>query len=189
MPSLRSQRGTTLLEALVALVVMLIGTMGVMALHKVGVRLHSDARRITRASAIAQDLVEQINLWPYTDPRLADANGGNNANLGDATFAFEQPGPPPADHGDADLTLGATTWTGIPTAAIDATNLGGALFERYWNVGPCRNAGGAVIDLEANGVPDALCIAVIVRWMVVPGDPTSGWRRVVALTSKANPNP
>jgi hypothetical protein len=185
----RSQRGTTLLEAMVALVVMLVGTMGVMALHKVGVRLHSDARRITRASAIAQDLVDQINLWPYTDPRLSDANGGNNANLGDATYLFEQSGAPPADHGDADLTLGGTVWFGIPTNAIDATALGGARFERYWNVGPCRDATGAVIDLEANGVRDALCIAVIVRWMVAPGDPNAGWRRVVALTSKANPNP
>jgi hypothetical protein len=49
---------------------------------------------------------------------------------------------------------------------------------RFWNVA-------YVDDLDGDGVWDAVRIAVIVRW----GDATSGYRRIVAYTTKANPRP
>lgn len=173
----RSQRGTTLLEAMIALVILLIGAIGVIAAHRQGLRLASDARRITRASAIAQDLVDQMALWPYGDPRLANANTGNDTDLGDRAVAFEASALSlsAADHGDADLALGGTTWNGIPTSVVQGQ---GGRFERYWNVA-------YVDDAEGDGVPDAVRIAVIVRW----GDPGAGYRRIVTFASKANPQP
>ncbi|HET9597337.1 MAG TPA: prepilin-type N-terminal cleavage/methylation domain-containing protein [Anaeromyxobacteraceae bacterium] len=163
----RNQRGTTLLEALVAMTVLLVGAAGMLSMHMQGVRIEGDARRITRATAIAQDLMDQIALWPYTDPRLANSNGLNDATYADPNLAFEAAGAPPADHGEADLTLGSTTWFGIP--ALESG------YERYWNVA-------YVDDANGNSTWDAVRVAVIVRWRV-----GTSYRRVVLIGMKANP--
>jgi Tfp pilus assembly protein PilV len=164
----RLDRGTTLVEAMVAMAVLLIGTAGVMSLNSTGLRMAGDARRITRATAIAQDLVDQIALWPYADPRLANGNPSNDGAIGDPAFALEGSGTPAVDHGESDLTLGGTSWVGTPTGDI-------AGYERYWNVA-------YLDDDNGNGVWDAARIAVIVRWPM-----GSGFRRIVLLTTKFNP--
>jgi len=159
----RSQRGTTLIEAMVAVTVLLVVALGTLGLHGQQLKMNGDARRTTEASALAQDLVENISLWTWGDARLANANTANDADYADRAGQFEAANPP-FDHAEADLALG--TWNGLPA------RLG---FERYWNVAD-------VDDADGNGVPDARRIAVIVRW---PSG--AGWRRVVLLTSKLNP--
>ncbi len=179
MPRSRSARGTTLLEAMIAMVVLLIGAIGVIGAHRQGLRLASDARRLTRASAIAQDLVDQIALWPYGDPRLARGSRTalSDADIGDSNFLFETSASPStlADHGDADLTLGGTQWNGIPTSVIQGF---APRFERYWNVA-------YVDDMDGDGVWDDVRIAVVVRWV----ESGNTYRRIVAYTTKANPKP
>lgn len=165
----RIARGYSLLEATAAVAVMLIGAVGMLGLHGQGQKMNGDALRMTRATAIAQDLLNQIALWPYGDARLSNANVSNDADVGDTTFAFEAAGTPPADHAEADLGPG---WLGIPAADLQA---GG--YERYWNVATLASD-----DTNVNGVPDAMRIAVIVRW---PWG--AGWRRIVLVAVKANP--
>lgn len=176
----RSARGTTLLEAMIAMVVLLIGAIGVIGAHRQGLRLASDARRLTRASAIAQDLVDQISLWPYDDPRLARNPSGRftlpDTDIGDSNFLFESSASTSglADYGDGDLTLLGTQWNGIPTSVIQGT---APRFERYWNVA-------YVDDMDPDGVKDGVRIAVIIRW-----PEGASYRRIVAYTFKANPRP
>jgi prepilin-type N-terminal cleavage/methylation domain-containing protein len=167
------QRGLTLIEAMVALVVMLIAATGMLGLHVQGQKVNADALRILRATAIAQDLSSQISLWAYTDARLANAITANDATIGDPGFAFEAAGAPPADHGEADLALGGAPWNGIATADLPQG------YERYWNVAYPVNA---VFDTNGNGISDSMQIAVIVRF---PSG--AGFRRVVLLSIKENP--
>lgn len=167
------QRGLTLIEAMIAMAVLLIGATGMMAMNGQAVRLNADGRRMTRAVAIAEDMVAQLELWDYTDPRLANTTTANDADYGDSTFAFEgAPGSFAADHAEADLTMGGADWNGLPTADLAAGQ-----FERYWNVAEIDDANG-------NGVPDARRIAVIVRW-----PQGGGYRRIVLYLAKANPDP
>ena len=161
----RSQRGTTLIEAMVAVTVLLVVALGTLGLHGQQLKMNGDARRTTEASALAQDLVENISLWSWGDARLANANTANDADYADLAARFESANPP-ADHAEAELSdplLG--TWNGLR-----ARNG----FERYWNVAE-------VDDADGNGIADAKRIAVIVRWRS-----GSGWRRIVLLTSKLN---
>jgi type IV pilus assembly protein PilV len=177
MPTIRSQRGVTLIEAMVAMVVLLVGAIGMVSIHSTGARLQGEAREVTRATAIAQDLMNQIQTWEYADARLANANAANDRDPSDDAGAFSVYGTtPPFDHAEADLTAGGGTWTGIPTAAL-AT--GG--FERYWNVSTI-NPDGSLIDAAGNGVADGMRIAVIVRWLQ-----GSAWHRVVLHGYKVNP--
>lgn len=155
----RSTRGTTLIEAMIAMLVVTVGGVGALAIYKVQLGMNADARRITEATALARDLVEGMALWPYDDARLSNDVPENDTDIADTTQAFEDAAVPVADHGEADLTKGSATWTGLPSR--DG-------FERYWNVSP-----------DASG--RAIRIAAIVRWQH-----GSGWRRVVALTSRAS---
>ena len=177
MPMIRSQRGVTLIEAMVAMVVLLVGAIGMVSIHSTGARLQGEAREVTRATAIAQDLMNQIQTWEYADVRLANANASNDADPSDDAGAFALYGTtPPFDHAEADLTAGGGTWTGIPTAAL-AT--GG--FERYWNVST-TDQNGNLIDAAGNGVADGMRVAVIVRWLQ-----GASWHRVVLHGYKVNP--
>jgi type II secretory pathway pseudopilin PulG len=167
----RTQRGITLLENMLAMAVLLIGATGVAGIQRQSTAFLGDSRKITRAATFAGDLAAQIQLWDFDDPRLVNPDLGNDADLGDSAFQFQVLGPPPADHGEGDLTLGGRTWAGLPRALLDANGM-----ERYWNV--------SYVDVDSNGnaIPDAVRVAVIVRWRT-----GSGWRRIVVPVVKVNP--
>jgi len=177
MASRRHQRGVGLIEVMVAMMVLLVGATGMMSLHSTGLRMQSESREIARATAIAQDLMNQIQNWEYADARLSNANTSNDRDVGDDAQLFNVYGStPPSDHAEADLAPGGTGWTGIPAASLA---VGG--YERYWNVST-SNADGSLIDPGGNGVADGMHIAVVVRW------PAGGtWHKVVLHGFKVNP--
>ena len=173
----RRARGFTLIETMAAVTVMLIGAIGLMGLFSAGLAMDGNARRMTRATAIAQDLLDNIALWPYQDnvagTPLFDASAANNGDIGDTGLNFETDANPLgdgfADHGEPDLVALGTAWTGIPANSLPAG------YERYWNV--------VYVDTNHNGVNDLVQIAVIVRWQQ-----GGAWRRLVLLSAKLNPN-
>jgi len=164
-------RGFTLVEAMVAMAVLLIGTLGLISLHTVGVRMNADARIMTQATDIAQDLVTQMQGWNYTtDPRLLNVNPANDADFSDTAFDFQTLDVVTAanyDHEEGELEPNG--WTGIPTATVQALG-----FTRYWNI--------AEVDFDQNGVLQGRRVAVIVRWGEV-----GRWRRIVLVTYLQNP--
>lgn len=167
----RRARGFTILENMLAMAVLTFGATGVTAIHRQSQSYLGDARKITRAAAFAGDLVTQIQLWDFDDPRLANANPANDVDLGDTTLQFELQDPPPADHGEADLNAGGRVWTGVPGALLDQNGM-----QRYWNVSY------DAVDSNGNVIFDAVRIAVIVRWRA-----GIGWRRIVLPMVKVNP--
>ena len=173
----RHERAFSLIEAMVAMIVLLVGATGMMSLHSTGLRIQSEAREITRATAIAQDLMSQMQNWDYADPRLSNGNTTNDRDVGDDGQLFVAYGTtPPFDHAEADLAPMGTAWTGIPTEGLA---VGG--FERYWNVST-SNADGTPIDSNGNGLVDGMHLAAIVRWQ------QGGiWHRVVLHGYKVNP--
>lgn len=176
--SRRLQRGISILENVLAMGILLTGAAGVVAIQRQSSFYLGDARRITRATSFAGDLATQIQLWDFDDPRLAHVRS-DPADVGDSADLFltdKDPLADLADHGEADLTLGGKTWTGLPVELLQANGM-----ERYWNVS-LDDAAGALLDANGNGIPDAKRIAVIVRWQT-PG----GWRKVVVPIVKVNP--
>lgn len=167
----RTPRGVTLIENMIAMAVLLIGATGLASTQRQSAMYMGDARKMTRASSFAGDLVTQIQLWDFDDPRLSNPNTSNDADVGDSSFAFQELGTPPADHGEADLTLGGRTWAGLPEDALLANGM-----ERYWNVSYDD------VDSNGNAIPDAVRVAVIVRFRS-----GAGWRRIVVPSVKVNP--
>jgi hypothetical protein len=162
---------------MVAMFVLLIGATGVMSLFTQGQRLHGDARYMTRATAIAEDLLANMEQWAYdnqangTTGPLGNSQTGNDGNLGDTGYAFETSTDPLADgladKGEADLPA---TFTGLPTAAL------GTDYQRFWNV---------AMPLNGTGGHDYMAIAVVVRWRYGPGG--DRWHRIVLTSVKPNP--
>lgn len=170
MRSKRLQRGATLIEAMIAMGVLMLGAAGAATLQRQSMFFMADARQATRAGAIAQDMVAQIALWDYADARLANTTTANDA---DPTLGLEDDVPAVApDHAEADLTLGGTTWTGLPNDTLLANGM-----QRYWSVSYGDDANG-------NGVPDAVRVTVIVRWR--PAGARS-WRYTTFFVVKPNP--
>ena len=175
----RAQRGSSLVEVIIAMALTMVGAVGVANLNNMGLRYVGDGRRMTRAVAIAEDLASQISMWGYTDARLSNGNASNDDDLGDTGFALERTATSGVtalvDHVEADLGAG---WQGIPAADLVA---GG--YERFWNVSfNDPSTPGTLLDANANTVADGMRIAVIVRW-----PQGSGFRRVVVYVTKPNP--
>lgn len=166
-------RGFTLIENMIAMAVMLVGALGLMGLHNMGVTMNGDALRVTRATAIAQDLVGSIEAWDYSEVGpLQKISTTNLTDIGDHAQQFEREADPIgaglADHGEADLVALGAAWYGLPTAALNG------IYERYWNV--------LYSDTNGDGTNDAVQIAVVVRWRQ-----GAGWRRIVLHAVKLNP--
>jgi type IV pilus modification protein PilV len=163
--------GFTLIEVVIAMAVLTIGSLGLLSVTRAGLQLNADARVTTRATALAQDLIAQMQTWDYAnDARLQDSNTGNNDNWDDHEGAFEGAVTSGMyDHTEADL--GGAAWLGVPTATVQALG-----FTRYWNVEEDP------ADVDANGALMGRRVAVIVRWVH-----NGAGRRIVLVTFIRDP--
>lgn len=151
-----AQRGVTLLEAMISVTVLIIGTLGLFAAHGQAVGADRRSRAWTLANEVAMDLVEHLQQLPFNHPLLSDASTANDdvadfsqAHLGGnpATGVdfFSVPPDHNADGTDAELGAGwpGGTYPGVPLKAdstagkvLGANDLGDYDFHRYWNVQP-----------------------------------------------------
>jgi len=68
---IRAQRGSTLIEMMVALTVLAIGVLAVAQLFPAGSRSQVRDRLRTEASQLAREKIEQLEVADWTDPDLA----------------------------------------------------------------------------------------------------------------------
>src|SRR5205807_6825719 len=69
-PMRRHDRGFSLIEAMMASIIMLIGLLGLAGLQIVGMRANNIGKRMSQASLLAQDLAQNMQIWAYADNRL-----------------------------------------------------------------------------------------------------------------------
>lgn len=175
----------TIVEAVAATAILMVLAVGMLGTYTEQLKMNADARRSAQATALAQDLVENIATWGWNETlaggRLANTNTGNDEDIGDNGFTFEGSSPI-YDHPEADL---GPTYNGLPACAAgdDATKWWCRGFQRYWNVAFKDNLATDTVACDATGTGcDAVRVAVIVRWPL-----GGGWRRVVLVTTKLNP--
>jgi len=195
----RSQRGFSIIEAMIASIVMLVGLLGLASLQIVGVRSNHFGRHMTQGSQLAQDLIENLQRWDYNDARLTPTvqrswNVQNAASTAAVDVEWEMGRGVSATHADgspytADFSDGTTNAS--KTSALDATfcaagcpyiGLSGDVdgdgvldYQRYWNVWTTSFDGSTTTGK---------LIQVIVRWK----EPVLGYRQTTASTFKEIPN-
>ena len=194
-------RGFSLIEAMVASVVMLIGLLGLAGLQVTAMRANHLGKRMSQASLLAQDLVQNMQVWQYTDGRLTPQGGASPVHTGSysdtnhadiarfwelrntaalissvdgsgVTFDFTD-----GAAGAAQVNQLAANYAGI-LSPVDLTLPAGEqiIFQRYWSV--------FQVDLNGSGTPQGKLVQVVVRWK----EPNFGYRQVNASFYKYDPS-
>ena len=193
-------RGFSLIEALIASMVMLIGLLGLAGLQVVGMRANNLGKRMAQASLLAQDLVQNMQVWQYTDGRLTpqasaspahtalytDTNHADIAKFWDLQNTAALTSNVDSSSVTFDFTDGAA---GAAAVSQLAANYEGVLspvdtslptaeqtvFQRYWNV--------FLVDLNGSGAAQGKLVQVMVRWK----EPNFGYRQVNTSFYKNDP--
>ena len=195
----RGQRGFSIIEAMIASIIMLVGLLGLASLQIVGVRSNHFGRHMTQGSQLAQDLIESLQRWDYNDVRLTPAvqrswNVQNPASTTAVDTEWDMGRGVSATHTDgstytADFTDGTTNATktsalaatfcatGCPYIGLSSDVDGDGVldYQRYWNVWTTSFDGSTTTGKF---------IQVIVRWK----EPVLGYRQTTASTFKEIPN-
>jgi hypothetical protein len=177
--SRRSERGVTLLEAVVSLTILLIGIVGMMRLQIVGITADGGARAQTEAYQLARELAAALERLDVLDPLLTP-----HTNTPAPPDGF---GHPVLPNGEA-ATDGFAIWddgTPVPGVTTDADILArhgadpldGALprFQRRWSIWQSQTA-------ATEGGVKLIAVSVTYREKTLPG-----LREVVLLTQVSNP--
>lgn len=137
----QNQKGFTLIEVLVALVVLLIGVLGWIAFTWMTTKGSSFSREENVATFMAQSKMEELKQIPVTHSQLAD-----DANMND----LEDNATP--DHINTDPGTVNSSLTNQPVNATNETGKKDSIYYRMWNI--ANNS-------PASGLKT---VAVIVRW-------------------------
>jgi type IV pilus assembly protein PilV len=85
---MKNQQGFSLIELLVAISLFAIGVLSVISMQVTGIKSNSIANKLSAATGLAQETMDDIMSWSISDPKLNsnntnstyDLNGPDNAN-------------------------------------------------------------------------------------------------------------
>lgn len=83
----KRRRGMTLVEIMVALVILAFGMLGVAALQVRAITESSSGRHLSEASGIARNRIEDLNIRNWDDPILNDTAGAWTAGVAEGPIA------------------------------------------------------------------------------------------------------
>lgn len=81
-PSLNNTKGFTIIEVMIAMVVLAIGLLGAGAMQLAAVKGNANSSNLTEATSLASDQVENILSWSAADARLANNENVNFQRIG-----------------------------------------------------------------------------------------------------------
>jgi len=116
-----SEKGFTLVELLIASVILGIAFMGLANMQISTINSNSNSSRLTKAIILAQDKMEELKNLNRDHPDLADTNPGNNGNLRQSID------PEDSDHKESHIEIKGETAQYIPDLYYES-------YTRIWNV-------------------------------------------------------
>ena len=138
---IRRQSGFTLIEVMVALVVLLIGVLGWIAFTWMTTKGTTFSREGNAATFLAQSKMEELKQLSITHGQLTD--DGITSDLDNMTTP---------DHINSDPNTMNSTQTNLPINSAGQTGQKDSIYDRMWNI---------AADSPAQGLKT---VAVIVRW-------------------------
>ncbi len=82
---MRTQKGFTLIEIMIAMVILLVGILGVMSMQFYAVSGNASSREMRIATSLDQEFIEQLQATPYAE--LASGNNTEPVPLTEATIS------------------------------------------------------------------------------------------------------
>jgi type IV pilus assembly protein PilV len=106
-----TEKGFTLSEVLVAIIVLSLGLLGLERMHIAAIQVNTTASRLTQGTTLAQDRAERLMALSYDDPMLADTTSQGSFT------SYTDPNPPQG------YTIRWEVDTDIPSAGIKLINI------------------------------------------------------------------
>ena len=120
----RNQRGFTILEVLIAIVILGVAMFALSKLQTASIGSNYNSRRTSIATILAQDKMEELMNLSYTDSQLTDTEN----NWGNNEFDWSRD----KDHDNSDGPSGAANPIDENGNSLAEGSAGG--YNRYWNV-------------------------------------------------------
>lgn len=186
-------KGFSIIESMVAMVVIMVGILGLYSGFRVTVQANAKGRKISQATEVASAVAHSLAVAAWDSNALKNSATGNDADVADRARAYEQPGTPSpvADHKLALSGVGASGATDLQTlAAFDSTEKldfdgnGQPDFEVYWNISNCTVDSTTTPWTVTPGATQANTvlkrIGIIVRWKE-----NEAWNEIAVETNRA----
>ncbi len=181
----RRAAGFTLIEAMVASIVFMLGMAGLLGAIIQARTSTASARRHVNAEAVATDLVAQVQLWAYDDARLVPSGSPCAEDPTDAAGVLLDPAAPGHEaflaclHGETQLR--SRPWHGLPESDFPVGDGQWDRYRRYF----------VVTEVDVDGRPvsaaQAHSGARKVIWVLVTWSEGATARRVTSQAIKFNP--
>lgn len=161
------RRGFTLLETMVALVLVGMAMLALALTFVAGSKYGVLARRQANAITLARTLAGQLSHVAYSDARLVNNNTGNDATFTDPNGLFARSAMP--------------TGPDAPDGALGTFAVGNESYDAYVNIAPQMDPTNTTLEMGRY-------IAVIVRYRVgAAGTNEATYMRAVAFGYHYNP--
>jgi prepilin-type N-terminal cleavage/methylation domain-containing protein len=123
------QRGFTIIESMVAMVIFFVGALGVMGMQLASIRVNRMGGQMTQAMMYADEKAQSLLVLSWDDVRIADVNGGNNPPSAGQAFPWSNPLAAVPDVSESTTTVEGLLTTGqvVPVGT-------GESFQRYWMI-------------------------------------------------------
>ena len=186
---LDSSRGFTMVEVMVAILVLTVGLVALSSLATATLSGTESARFAGLAANLASEKLEDLNRWPYWDPNVYVASGSTAGSLtSDAQASVTSQGDTETvNYYDNVYISDSNTSAGVQTGAVTETVLGlvsGA--ETYTTL--THNPNGMLSQTQSASPPAAIpnAIAFHRRWVIEIDQPVTGVKRITVLVTLTN---
>ncbi len=175
----------TVIEVVISLGLLTIALLGVAGAHTIASASLRQGKRMSQATAMAQELAGLLAALPYSSSgsqptgTFANVTTANDADLTDAAGAIDAStatNPVSAnivDHAEGELP--ASVLVALSPIGVSIPNSNITVFQRYWSIAPIADP---LTPANVGGVT----IAAIVRWPV-----GSGYNHVAVVATRYDP--
>jgi len=181
---LRSKRGFTLIETMIAITVLGVGLLAMAALIAKAAVTSSSSRYMSTQSLLASEKLDDLNRLSSSDPDIAVTSGGTAGNLTSDSSQTVTVGATnyPVDYFDQVLI---SNGNGAITETLTSSNASGTVYTTI-----THSPDGQVLQTQSNTAPASSADTLLFnrRWVIGQDVPVVGVRRITVLvTVQAQP--